>query len=76
MRETAFVLNDVVPKVGAEVWSQLVRRVVPQKCALPHAESGRRFGEIITCSSGWGEAPLVSCNRSSFTKSFDLIGEV
>jgi hypothetical protein len=29
MRETAFVLNDVVPKVGAEVWSQLVRRVVP-----------------------------------------------
>ena len=30
----------------------------PPKCALPHAKSRHRFEGIITCSWGWGEAPL------------------
>jgi|GEM_PF-1107469 hypothetical protein len=60
MRETAVALEGSVPGTGAKVWSQLVRLVVPKWCALPHAESRRRFEGIITCSSGWGEAPLVS----------------
>jgi hypothetical protein len=51
------------------VWSQLLRLVVSRWCALPHAESRRRFGRIIACWLGWGEAPLVYCNRSSLMNS-------
>ena len=67
MRETAVALEGGVLGTGAKVWSQLVRLVVPKWCALPHAESRRRFEGIITCSSGWGEAPLVlSCINRNF----------